>query len=129
MATNPSAFVDCRDQPLRVAKSSVPKPSQDDITLRTLAVAVDTIDPAQGAGFQIKQHPAIVGVDLAGDVYEIGINVSRFKRNDHVIRQAWQLMTGLPEDGAFSLCSAEFRQQTLLFCPRKSATPRVLCFL
>ncbi|KAK3614566.1 hypothetical protein LTR22_027736 [Elasticomyces elasticus] len=103
MATNLSAFVDGKDQPLRVAESPIPKPGPDDIIIRNRAIAFNTIDPAQRAGFQIKQYPAVVGMDLAGDVYEVGTNVSRFKQNDRVIVHARQFMAGLPEDGAFSL--------------------------
>ncbi|KAK3614090.1 hypothetical protein LTR56_027489 [Elasticomyces elasticus] len=83
MTTNLSAFIDGKDQPLRVAESPIPKPGPDDII--------------------IKQYPAVVGVDIAGDVYEVGSDVSRFKQNDRVIVHAGQFMTGLPEDGAFSL--------------------------
>ncbi|KAK3646355.1 hypothetical protein LTR56_003115 [Elasticomyces elasticus] len=103
MVSNLSAFIDGKDQPLRVAESPIPKPGPEDIIVRNRAVAINTIDPAQRGGFNVKQYPAVVGMDLAGDVHEVGSKVSRFKKGDRVIGHAWQFMTGLPEDGAFSL--------------------------
>ncbi|KAK3615740.1 hypothetical protein LTR22_027322 [Elasticomyces elasticus] len=100
---NLSAFIDGKDQPLRVAEVPIPKPGPEDIVVRNRAVAINTIDPAQRAGFQIKQYPAVVGMDLAGDVHEVGSRVSRFKKGDRVIGHNWQFLTVLPEDGAFSL--------------------------
>lgn len=103
MASNRSALLVGKDQPLQVAHSVIPTPGANDIIVKNHAVAVNTIDPAQAGGFQVKQYPTVLGHDLAGEVYEIGSDVTRFKKGDRVIGHAWQFMTGQPEDGAFSL--------------------------
>ncbi|KAK4908604.1 hypothetical protein LTR49_022507 [Elasticomyces elasticus] len=68
--SNLSAFIDGKDKPLRVAELPISKPGLEDIVVRNRAVAINIIDPAQRAGYQIKQYPAVVGMDLAGDVHE-----------------------------------------------------------
>ncbi|KAK3615831.1 hypothetical protein LTR56_026356 [Elasticomyces elasticus] len=124
---NLSAFIDGKDQPLRVAEVPIPKPGPEDIVVRNRAVAINTIDPAQRAGFQIKQYPAVVGIDLAGDVHEVGSRVSRFKKGDRVIGHNWQFLTVLPEDGAFSLlCCISAANAAVL--PKEIDTHRMLCF-
>ncbi|KAK3723032.1 hypothetical protein LTR37_002178 [Vermiconidia calcicola] len=105
MASNKSAFVDDKGKPLRIADSAMPKPGADDIVVRNHAVAINTIDPAQADGFLIKQYPTVLGHDLAGEVFDVGSNVKRFKKGDRVIGHARQFLTGQPEDGAFSLYS------------------------
>lgn len=84
----------------------MPEPGPDDIIVQNHAFAINTIDPAQqDSGFQIKAFPAVVGMDLAGEVYEVGSNVTRFKKGDRIIGHAWSFLTGKPEDGAFQLYS------------------------
>jgi NADPH:quinone reductase-like Zn-dependent oxidoreductase len=105
MATNRSAFLDAAGTPLRVADSEIPKPGANDIIVRNRYVGVNDIDPAQAAGFNVQKYPTVLGMDLAGDVYEVGSNVTRFKKGDRVIGHAQQFITGQAEDGAFSLYS------------------------
>jgi NADPH:quinone reductase-like Zn-dependent oxidoreductase len=39
----------------------------------------------QDSGVFIQQWPAIFGCDIAGEVYEVGRDVTRFKGGDRVI--------------------------------------------
>lgn len=103
--TNTSAFLDAPNTPLRIASSPIPEPGPNDIIVRNHAVAVNTIDPAQAAGFNVKQYPTVLGHDLAGEVFAAGANVTKFQRGDRVIGHAWQFSTGEAADGAFSLYS------------------------
>ncbi|KAK3678844.1 hypothetical protein LTR78_001297 [Recurvomyces mirabilis] len=103
MSSNQSAFVDGKDLPLRIAASSIPEPGPNDIIVKNHAVAVNTIDPAQASGFNVKKFPTVLGMDLAGEVHEVGSSVTKFKKGDRVIGHAWQFTTGAWEDGAFSL--------------------------
>jgi NADPH:quinone reductase-like Zn-dependent oxidoreductase len=103
MTTNRSAFLDAAGTPLRVADSEIPKPGANDIIVRNRYVGVNDIDPAQAGGFNVQKYPTVLGMDLAGDVYEVGADVTRFKKGDRVIGHAQQFMTGQAEDGAFSL--------------------------
>jgi NADPH:quinone reductase-like Zn-dependent oxidoreductase len=103
MTSNRSAFVDSANSPLRIAESDIPAPGAFDIIVRNHAVAVNTIDPAQQGGFQVKKWPIVPGHDLAGEVHAVGSGVTRFKRGDRVIGHSWQFFTNEPGDGAFSL--------------------------
>jgi NADPH:quinone reductase-like Zn-dependent oxidoreductase len=103
MPSNRSAMIDSANAPIRIAETKIPKPSADDIIVRNYAVAINTIDPAQQSGFQVKKWPIVPGHDLAGQVHAIGSNVTRFKPGDRVIGHSWQFFTNDPADGAFSL--------------------------
>jgi NADPH:quinone reductase-like Zn-dependent oxidoreductase len=103
MPSNKSALLVGKDQPLQVVDTAIPTPGANDIIVKNHAVAVNTIDPVQATGFQIKQYPTVLGHDLAGEVYAVGEKVTRFKKGDRVIGHAWQFLTGQSEDGAFSL--------------------------
>ena len=105
-ASNKSAFVDEAGKPLRIGEAAMPKPGANDIIVRNHAFAINTIDPSQAeTGFMIKQYPAVIGHDLAGEVTDVGSSVARFKKGDRIIGHAWAFLTGQPEDGAFSLYS------------------------
>jgi NADPH:quinone reductase-like Zn-dependent oxidoreductase len=105
MASNRSAFVDSANSPLRIGASDIPLPGTNDIIVRNHAVAINTIDPAQQGGFQVKNWPIVPGHDLAGEVHAVGSEVTRFKPGDRVIGHSWQFFTNEPGDGAFSLYS------------------------
>lgn len=102
MPSNRSALVDSANAPLRIAETEIPTPGADDIVVRNYAVAVNTNDPAQQAGFHVKQWPIVPGHDLAGEVHAVGSNVTRFKAGDRVIGHSWQFFTNDIADGAFS---------------------------
>ncbi len=103
MSSNKSALLKAINASLEVEDTSIPSPGETDIIVRNYAVAVNTIDPAQQAGFKIAKYPTVLGHDLAGEVYAVGSKVDRFKTGDRVIGHSWQFFTCEPEDGAFSL--------------------------
>jgi len=102
MPSNRSALVDSANAPLRIADTEIPTPGADDIIVRNYAVAVNTNDPAQQAGFHVQKWPIVPGHDLAGEVHAVGSNVIRFKAGDRVIGHSWQFFTNDIADGAFS---------------------------
>ena len=90
MASNKSAFLDGVGKPLRIADAAIPKPGANDIVVKNHALAINTIDAAQADyGFKIEKYPAVVGMDLAGEVANVGSSVTRFKKGDRVIGHAW----------------------------------------
>ena len=106
MATNKSAYLDGAGKPLRIADSAIPSPGPDDIIVQNHAFAINTIDPVQqDIGFQVKSFPMVIGMDLAGEVTNVGSSVTRFKKGDRIIGHARSFLTGQPEDGAFQLYS------------------------
>jgi NADPH:quinone reductase-like Zn-dependent oxidoreductase len=49
-------------------------------------VAVNPLDcHMQDVDVFVQQWPAIFGCDVTGEVYEVGLNVERFKKGDCVI--------------------------------------------
>jgi NADPH:quinone reductase-like Zn-dependent oxidoreductase len=106
MATNQSAFLDKAGTPLRVGESPMPSPGPDDIVIRNRAIAINPLDHKQAdTGRFVKAFPAVLGNDVAGEVHEIGSNVTRFRVGDRVFGHVWGLTSGKNEDGAFSLYS------------------------
>jgi NADPH:quinone reductase-like Zn-dependent oxidoreductase len=103
MPSNRSALIDSANSPIRITDTDIPHPGVNDIVVRNYAVAINTIDPAQQGGFQVKKWPIVPGHDLAGEVYSVGSNITRFKPGDRVIGHSWQFFTNDPADGAFSL--------------------------
>ena len=86
MATNQAAWLDGGGQKLRVAEAPMPKPGPDGVVIQNKALAVNPVDwKIQDYGIFIKEWPAILGTDMAGEVVEVGENVKNVKKGDRVI--------------------------------------------
>lgn len=81
----------------------MPLPGPDDIVIQNRAIAINPLYYAQaGSGFMVKEpYLMVLGSDVAGEVYSIGANVSRFKIGDRVSGHFCVLATWKPEDRAF----------------------------
>ncbi|GBE80130.1 putative zinc binding dehydrogenase [Sparassis latifolia] len=81
------------------------KPGPGEIVIKNAAVAVNPMDwKIQTFGAILpfpKQYPAILGADVAGEVYEVGEDVTRFKKGDRVIGKPSWFLTARPQDGGF----------------------------
>ncbi|KZF23467.1 GroES-like protein [Xylona heveae TC161] len=80
-------------------------PGPDDILVRNKAVAINPMDwKIKLFGKHIpfpRTFPAIIGADVAGEVAEVGENVTKFKKGDRVIGKANYVATDHPSTGAF----------------------------
>jgi NADPH:quinone reductase-like Zn-dependent oxidoreductase len=86
MAQNMAAWLEDKGVPLRVADAPMPVPGSDDIVIKNHAIAINPLDwHMQDSGIFVKHWPAILGCDIAGEVYGVGQNVTRFKKGDRVI--------------------------------------------
>lgn len=86
MAQNLAAWLDSKGAPLRVGDAPMPTPGPADIVIKNPAVAINPLDwHMQDAGIFVKQWPAILGCDVAGEAYEVGRDVARFKKGDRAI--------------------------------------------
>ena len=73
-------------------------------TPRNHAIAINPIDWKQAAwGFQIQSWPKVLGNDIAGEVYEVGSKVNKFKKGDRVAGLAQGFIKGTPDEGGFCL--------------------------
>ncbi|KFA48311.1 hypothetical protein S40293_04493 [Stachybotrys chartarum IBT 40293] len=103
MASNQAAWIDSQGTPLRVGPAPMPIPEADEIIVRSRAVAINPLDwHMQDWGVFIKEWPSIFGCDVAGEVYQVGANVTRFKIGDRVAGHTINLVTGKPRDAAFA---------------------------
>lgn len=63
----------------------MPVPGDDDIVIKNHAVAVNPADwKLQDNPFFIKTWPFVLGGDVAGEVHEVGKNVTKFRKGDRV---------------------------------------------
>ena len=90
MATNKAAWHQSQKAPsLRVGSAPYTPPPRDMILVKNGAVAINPIDLLiQSRGdimFTHLKYPFILGCDIAGEVVEVGRDVSRFHVGDRVV--------------------------------------------
>ena len=87
MATNEAAWIMApKAKPLVVAEAPMPIANPDEVVIRNRAVAVNPIDwKVQEYGVIVKDYPNVLGCDTAGEVVEVGSNVTKFSKGDRVM--------------------------------------------
>lgn len=92
MQTNTAAWLGAKHAKLEVTSAPYTSPREDEIVVKNHAVAINPIDwIIQVAGniiFSWIKYPFVLGVDLAGEVVEVGKAVTRFKVGDRVLGHA-----------------------------------------
>lgn len=85
MARNQAAWLDAKATRLRVGDAPMPTPGPGEVVIKNHAIAINPLDwHMQDAGIFVKQWPAILGCDVAGETYEVGEGVTDFKKGDRV---------------------------------------------
>lgn len=89
MSSNRAAYLTARGRPLEIKEAPYTRPADNEIVIRNRAVALNPVDcymQAMGDSFfpWIK-IPSIIGVDLAGEVVEVGSGVTRLQPGDRVL--------------------------------------------
>ncbi|KAK5688982.1 hypothetical protein LTS10_000962 [Elasticomyces elasticus] len=103
---NQSAFLNGVGVELRIGDSPMPTPGSDQIVIRNHAVAINPIDyKKQASGKFIRSYPIVLGQNVAGEVHDVGSNISKFQIGDRVVGHPWGTMNGKLEQGAFNLYS------------------------
>ncbi|RMZ92233.1 hypothetical protein DV736_g508, partial [Chaetothyriales sp. CBS 134916] len=101
---NQGAWLEKAGTPLKVGDAPLPKAGTGEIVVKNAAVAINPLDcHMQDTGVFVQQWPTIFGCDVAGEVYEVGSGVDRFKKGDRVIGHSINLVTGRPSEGAYAL--------------------------
>lgn len=66
----------------------MPTPGPDEVVIKNGAVAVNPVDwkiQASGGAFLKVWGPIVLGTDIAGEVHEVGSNVTKFKKGNRVL--------------------------------------------
>lgn len=103
MASNTAAWITApKARPLEVKPSTIGVPGDDHILIKNRAVAINPIDgKLQALALYPLNYPEILGQDVAGEVIEVGPNVTRFKKGDRVLGNAIGFHTKRNEEKGF----------------------------
>lgn len=83
---NQAAWLKKAGTPLEVGDAPMPVPGHGEIVIKNAAVAINPLDwHMRDTGVFVQEWPAVFGCDVAGEVYEVGPDTSRFKKGDRVI--------------------------------------------
>ena len=86
VAKNQAAWLQKADTPLVVDDAPLPRAGAGEIVVKNAAFAINPLDcHMQDAGVFVQQWPTIIGCDVAGEVYEVGSSVDRFRKGDRVV--------------------------------------------
>ncbi|KAL9619116.1 MAG: hypothetical protein Q9160_006205 [Pyrenula sp. 1 TL-2023] len=90
MPSNAAAYLmGSKGLPLEVKSAPYTTPCENEIVVKNRAVAINPADwLKQGLGnfmYSWVKYPFVLGTDLAGEVVEIGSNVTRFRIGDRVV--------------------------------------------
>ncbi|KAL7748915.1 hypothetical protein RI367_005563 [Sorochytrium milnesiophthora] len=104
--SNQAAWLTKPGAALEVSAAPMPTVGPNEIVVKNAAIALNPIDyKIQDAGIYVQKWPVVLGCDVAGVVHEVGSDVKRFKKGDRVIGHTVGLLSGRPQDGAFTLYS------------------------
>ncbi len=75
-----------KSHPLEVIQSPYPSAQPNPVVIKTAAVAMNPADHyEQSYGFFHLKYPTVLGIDVAGEIVEVGDGVTRFKKGDRVL--------------------------------------------
>ncbi|GAW11554.1 hypothetical protein ANO14919_009010 [Xylariales sp. No.14919] len=89
-------------RPLNVDETDARYPDENEIVVKNAAVSINPIDALMQQGYVTNMTtPGILGVDVAGEVVEVGSQVNRFSVGDRVMGHALRLATDDDRHAAF----------------------------
>jgi len=105
---NQAVWLDGQGAKLRVDNAEMPTPGPDEVVVRNRAVAVNPADwkIQTYGGPWLSVWPFVLGEDIAGEVHEVGPNVTKYKKGDRVLAHVISLMSQKAQDGGFQLYTA-----------------------
>jgi NADPH:quinone reductase-like Zn-dependent oxidoreductase len=107
MPSNRALWLPAKRAKLEIGPAPYTPPRENEIVVRNHAVAINPVDWAIPiAGDRIlpwMKYPMVIGCDLAGEVVELGKDVSRFKVGDRILGHAVGMDKNRnnPAEGAF----------------------------
>lgn len=92
MPSNSAAWLKGLKAPLQVEPAPYTKPGETEILIKNGAVAINPIDwigqESANMVYPWVTLPFVTGTDVAGEVVEVGSDVTRFKVGDRVVSHA-----------------------------------------
>ena len=80
------SFQVCRcGEPMQFAETATPKPKGTEVVVKTLAAGVCHSDLHPARGDWPMKVPVVLGHEGAGIVRDVGPNVTRVRKDDHVV--------------------------------------------
>ena len=116
MLSNTAAWLTAEKvTPFEVKPAPIWKPLENEILVKNHALAINPVDGyIQALAFFPMEYPTILGHDIAGEVVEVGPNVTRFKKGDRVVGQALGVPKNVHEAGNDQLRETAFQSYTIL---------------
>lgn len=101
-----------------VGPKSIPKPGPGELLVKVHSTSLNPVDwKIHKYGFLVENFPAVLGIDLAGDVEEVGEGVTAFVKGDRVFAQ-----------GQYKPEWASFQQYTKTVAISTSKIPSKFCY-
>ncbi|KAF4554695.1 Alcohol dehydrogenase GroES-like domain-containing protein 4 [Elsinoe fawcettii] len=103
MPNNKAAFLlEAKAHPFVIRDAPMPKVGPTQIGVKIHAAAVNPSDPKmQHYDMLIKKYPFVLGIDGAGEVYEVGSEVTIFKPGDRILGMFHNMLTQSNENATF----------------------------
>ncbi|KIV77896.1 hypothetical protein PV11_09672 [Exophiala sideris] len=113
--TNQAAWLRKEKTKLEVGPAEIGKPGRGQVLIKNKAVAINPVDWKMQDGhlFPINE-PKVMGNDVAGEIVEVGEDVSDFAKGQRVLAHVLGLVTGKAEEGGFQNFSVA---HTIGVCP------------
>ncbi|KAF2158505.1 hypothetical protein M409DRAFT_38206 [Zasmidium cellare ATCC 36951] len=112
---NKAAWLHKAGQDLQVNTAPLPEAGQGEIIVKNVAISINPLDVYMaGEGHFVQRWPVVLGCDVAGEVYQVGPGVQRFKKGDRVVGHTVLLTHGREQDGAYALYTAVLENKAAL---------------
>ncbi|KAF2100486.1 oxidoreductase-like protein [Rhizodiscina lignyota] len=94
-------LTEAKAKPLKVGDAEYYTPGADEVLIKNSALGINPVDWS----IIYEKFPNVIGTDVAGEIVEVGKDVTHLKKGQRVIGHCVGLMTNDPKDGAFQLYS------------------------
>jgi len=85
MAEQKALVLDAPKGSFIVSTRTVPRPAAGELLVKVQAVGLNPVDwKIQEYDIVVKEYPAVLGSDVAGDVEEVGEGVQGWKKGDRM---------------------------------------------
>ncbi|KAG6874798.1 hypothetical protein C0993_012134, partial [Termitomyces sp. T159_Od127] len=118
MATQKALMLESMYGNFVIGSRNIPRPGPGQLLVKVLATGLNPVDwKIQKQGILVTEFPAVLGLNLAGEVEAVGEGVTSFKEGDRVFAQ-----------GTFEADFASFQQYTLTYAATTAMIPAGLSY-